>query len=179
MNCPLRRTDTNPSPWRHNSVAVQVAVCGPRYCTDDDVDNARRVGELLADRGATIICGGGVGVMAACAAGARTKNGVVIGIRPNDSKDGACPDLSATIVTNMGEARNAIIVWSADAVISVGGSWGTLSEVALAMRRGRVPVVALGGWRVVKADGELVPGLRYVDTAEDAVAEALQAASST
>lgn len=117
--------------------------------------------------------------MAACAAGARTKNGVVIGIRPNDSKDGACPDLSATIVTNMGEARNAIIVWSADAVISVGGSWGTLSEVALAMRRGHVPVVALGGWRVVKADGELVPGLRYVDTAEAAVAEALHAACST
>lgn len=157
-------------------MAVQVAVCGPRHCTEEEAANARRVGELLAERGAVVICGGGEGVMAAAAAGARARGGLVIGIRPNDSREGASPDLSATIVTNMGEARNAIIVWSADAVISVGGSWGTLSEVALAMRRGNVPVVVLGGWRVVQADGELVPGIRYVDTAEAAVAEALGAA---
>ncbi|GGQ42994.1 SLOG cluster 4 domain-containing protein [Couchioplanes azureus] len=157
-------------------MALQVAVCGPRYCTDEDAKRARRVGELLAEQGAVIVCGGGVGVMAAVAEGARTKGGLVIGIRPNGSKEGASPDLSATIVTNMGEARNAIIVWSADAVISIGGSWGTLSEVALAMRRGDVPVVALGGWRVVQADGETVPGIRYVDTPADAVAAAISAA---
>ncbi|BCJ51816.1 hypothetical protein Asp14428_32910 [Actinoplanes sp. NBRC 14428] len=112
--------------------------------------------------------------MAAVAAGARAKGGLVIGIRPSNTREGSSPDLSATIVTNMGEARNAIIVWSADAVISIGGSWGTLSEVALAMRRGDVPVVALGGWRVVQADGEVVPGIRYADTPEAAVAEAFK-----
>lgn len=152
---------------------VQVAVCGPRYCTDADTANAHRVGELLAEQGAVIVCGGGVGVMAAVAAGAKSKDGLVIGVRPNDSKHGASPDLSATIVTNMGEARNAIIVWSADAVISIGGSWGTLSEVALAMRRGNLPVLALGGWRVVQEDGSPVPGIQYVETPEDAVAGAL------
>jgi uncharacterized protein (TIGR00725 family) len=154
-------------------LALQVAVCGPRNCTDEDATNAHRVGELLAEQGVTIICGGGVGVMAAVAAGARSKGGLVIGIRPNDSTEGASPDLSATIVSNMGEARNAIIVWSADAVISIGRSWGTLSEVALAMRRGGVPVVTLGGWRVVEANGTPVPGICYVDTPEDAVNEAV------
>ena len=84
---------------------------------------------------------------------------MVIGIRPSVSRDGASPDLSAVIVTNMGEARNAIIIWSADAVIVVGGSWGTLSEVALAKRRGEVPVVSIGGWRVLDHQGTEVEGI--------------------
>jgi uncharacterized protein (TIGR00725 family) len=147
----------------------QVAVCGPRHCTAADEANARRVGELLAERGATVICGGGTGVMAAVAAGARSKGGVVIGIRPGDSREDSYPDLTATIVTNLGEARNAVIVWSADAVIAVGGSWGTLSEVALAMRRGDIPVVGLGGWRVVAEDGTPVDGVHHVTTPEAAV----------
>jgi uncharacterized protein (TIGR00725 family) len=154
-------------------MAFQVAVCGPRHCTDQDRDNAYRVGELLAQRGTVVICGGGVGVMAAVTAGARSAGGTVIGIRPNDSREGASDDLSAVIVTNMGEARNAIIVWSADAVIAVGGSWGTLSEVALAMRRGDIPVVCLGGWQILDAIGAPVPGIHHAETAEDAVNRAL------
>ena len=78
-----------------------------------------------------------------------------------------------TIVTNMGQARNAILVWSADAVIVVGGSWGTLSEVALARRRGGVPVVALRGWRVLDHTGEVVPGIHHVDSPHEAVRVAL------
>jgi uncharacterized protein (TIGR00725 family) len=149
-------------------MALQVAVCGPGDCTEAEARAARRVGELLAEHGAVVICGGGTGVMAAVAAGARARGGLVIGIRPDDSRD-AFPDLSATIVTNMGEARNAIIVQSADAVISVGGSWGTLSEIALAMRRGGIPVVSLHGWRVAAGDGAPVPGIQHVDTPEAAV----------
>jgi hypothetical protein len=152
----------------------QVAVCGPRYCTDEDTTNARRVGELLAEQGAVVICGGGQGVMAAVAAGARSRNGLVVGIRPSDSREGASPDLSVTLVTNMGEARNAIIVWSANAVIVVGGSWGTLSEVALAKRRGDVPVISLGGWRILDNDGQPVPGIQHVSSAEEAVARAMK-----
>ncbi|MGH3714969.1 MAG: hypothetical protein ACRDT4_16125 [Micromonosporaceae bacterium] len=152
----------------------QVAVCGPRFCTDDDTANARRLGELLAEQGAVVICGGGGGVMAAVAAGVRSRDGLVIGIRPTDSRDGASPDLSATLVTNMGEARNAIIVWSADAVIAVGGSWGTLSEVALAKRRGGVPVISLGGWRVVDQDGQPVAGIEHVSNPDEAVALAMK-----
>lgn len=153
----------------------QVAVCGPGECTATDAANARRVGELLAERGAVTICGGGRGVMAAVAAGARQQNGLVIGVRPNGSREGAAPDLSAVIVTNIGEARNAIIVWSADAVIVVGGSWGTLSELALAKRRGDVPVISLGGWQLLDADGQPVGGVTQAKTPAEAVELALTA----
>jgi uncharacterized protein (TIGR00725 family) len=156
-------------------VPFQVAVCGPHDCSEMEAANARRVGELLAERGAVIICGGGQGVMAAVAAGVRQRNGLVIGVRPNGSRDGASPDLSAVIVTNMGEARNAVIVWSADAVIVIGGSWGTLSELALAKRRGDVPVISLGGWQVLDADGQPVSGVARVRTPEEAVESALAA----
>lgn len=130
---------------------------------------------LLAEAGAVVICGGGTGVMAAVAAGARSVGGLVVGIRPGADREGASPDLSVTIVTNLGEARNAVIVWSADAVIAIGGSWGTLSEVALARRRGGVPVVVLDGWRVTAADGESVSGITYVTSADEAVKQALKA----
>lgn len=156
---------------------VQVSVCGPRYCTPEDEAHAFRVGGLLAERGITVICGGGTGVMNAVAAGVRSKNGHVIGVRPGPDRTTASPHLSATIVTNMGEARNAIIVWSADAVIAIGGSWGTLSEVALAMRRGGIPVVTLGGWRIVDQDGQPVPGIFEARTPEAAVDQALSAIS--
>ncbi|WBQ06830.1 LOG family protein [Kribbella sp. CA-293567] len=152
----------------------QVAVCGPRDSSDADVAAARRVGELLADNDAVILCGGGTGVMAAVAAGGRSHNGLVIGVRPGADRDGASPDLDAVLVTNMGEARNAILVWSADAVIVIGGSWGTLSELALAKRRGGVPVICLGGWQILDADGHPVPGLEVADTPEHAVELALQ-----
>ncbi|HEY0357813.1 MAG TPA: TIGR00725 family protein [Mycobacteriales bacterium] len=152
----------------------QVAVCGPgRDCTEDDRESAFRVGQLLARRGAVVICGGGTGVMAAVAAGARSENGVVVGVRPNDTRRGASPELSVTLVTNLGEARNAIMVWSADAVIVVGGSWGTLSELALAKRRGGVPVVSLGGWQVLDKDGRPVGGIEQATTPEDAVERAV------
>ncbi len=91
---------------------VQVAVCGPRHSTDEDKTHAYEVGRLLARAGAVVISGGGIGVMAAAIAGARAENGVVIGVvigvRPNDTAEDACPDLSAVIVTNLGEARNAV-----------------------------------------------------------------------
>ena len=156
-------------------MVYQVAVCGPRHCTEADAANAYRVGQLLADAGAVVICGGGIGVMGAVAAGVRSRNGIVVGIRPNDSRDGASPDLSVTIVTNMGEARNAIIVWSADAVIVVGGSWGTLSELALAKRRGTIPVISLGGWQVLDGDGLPLPGIEVARTPEAATELALAA----
>jgi uncharacterized protein (TIGR00725 family) len=154
-------------------MAYQVAVCGPHDCSDAEAARAFRVGELLADAGAVVLCGGGGGVMAAVAAGVRAHNGLVVGIRPGGSSDGASPDLSVTVLTNMGQARNAIIVSSADAVIAIGGSWGTLSEVALAMRRDTLPVISLGGWQIIDAAGKPVPGVTAVATPEDAVRAAL------
>lgn len=152
---------------------IQVAVCGPRSCTPEDEENAYAVGQLLADQKITVICGGGTGVMAAVAKGVRSRGGMVIGVRPGPDKTTASPDLSAVIVTNLGEARNAVIVWSADAVIAIGASWGTLSEVALAMRRGGVPVITLGGWRVTTQDGQPVPGISEAHSPDDAVSQAI------
>lgn len=152
----------------------QVAVCGPRNATDVDAAAARRVGELLAENHAVILCGGGTGVMAAVAAGGRSRKGLVIGVRPGADREGASPDLDAVLVTNMGEARNAILVWSADAVIVVGGSWGTLSELALAKRRGGVPVISLGGWQILDTTGQPVEGIELANTPEHAVELALQ-----
>jgi uncharacterized protein (TIGR00725 family) len=103
------------------------------------------------------------------AGGVRARGGLVVGIRPDS---GRASEVSVTVATNLGQARNAVIVESADAVIAVGGSWGTLSEIAFGMRRSR-PVVSLGGWRVVDEAGEPVPGIRYVETPEEAVAVAL------
>jgi uncharacterized protein (TIGR00725 family) len=111
--------------------------------------------------------------MAAVAKGVRSEGGVVIGVRPGADKTTASPDLSAVIVTNLGEARNAVIVWSADAIIAIGGSWGTLSEVALGMRRGGVPVVTLGGWKILDKDGLTVPGILEAHSPEAAVELAL------
>ncbi|MGH3342467.1 MAG: TIGR00725 family protein [Carbonactinosporaceae bacterium] len=156
---------------------LQVSVCGPRDCTDDDRRDARTVGELLARRGATVICGGYSGVMAAAAAGARAAGGTVVGVLSRADRAGASPDLTVAIPTGMAEARNAIIVNAADVVIVVGGSWGTLSELALAMRRG-VPVVTLGGWRILDRHGVAVGGAAAADSPEHAVELALAAATS-
>ncbi len=144
----------------------QVAVCGPAECTDLEREHAYRIGALLADRGAVLLCGGGTGVMAGATDGARSRGGLVVAIRPDTERAGGA---SVTVGTGLGQARNAVLVNSADAVIAIGGSWGTLSEVALAMRRGGVPVVTLGGWRIVDAAGAPVPGIVVADTPEAAV----------
>jgi uncharacterized protein (TIGR00725 family) len=158
---------------------VQVAVCGPRTGTEQDKEHAYEVGRLLAQRGATVLNGGGTGVMAAVSAGARSAGGLVVGVRPGATKDGANPDLSVVLATNMGEARNAILVWSADAVIVVGGSWGTLSELALAKRRG-VPVISLGGWQILDVDGSPLPDTPpTAATPRDAVDSALSMAEGS
>ncbi|KWX03861.1 dethiobiotin synthetase [Carbonactinospora thermoautotrophica] len=148
---------------------IQVAVCGPRECTEEDRKNAEEVGRLLARRGAVVICGGYTGVMAAVAAGARAAGGTVVGILSRPDRDGCSPDLTIVLPTGLGEARNALIVQAADAVIAIGGSWGTLSEIALAMRRGEVPVITLGGWQLLDRHGRPVPGIQQADNPEHAV----------
>jgi uncharacterized protein (TIGR00725 family) len=152
---------------------VQVAVCGPRDCTEADAERARAVGRLLAAAGATVLCGGGGGVMAAVAEGACAAGGLVIGVRPDSDREAICDGLSAVLYTNMGEARNAILIWSADAVIVVGGSWGTLSELALARRRGGIPVVSLGGWQLADSSGHPIDATDVAATPEHAVSIAL------
>jgi uncharacterized protein (TIGR00725 family) len=115
-----------------------------------------------------VLCGGYGGVMGAAAEGARAAGGTVVGVLSGADRAEAHPALSAAVATGMGQARNAILTGSADAVIVVGGSWGTLSELAHAMRRG-VPVVQIGGWRLHDAGGRPVPGPVSAGSPEDAV----------
>jgi uncharacterized protein (TIGR00725 family) len=155
-------------------VAIQIAVCGPSEASEQEYEYAFEVGRLLAGRSVVVICGGYGGVMAAAAAGARGAGGTVVGVLSRADREQANADVTIAVATGMGEARNAIIVNSADAVIAVGGSWGTLSEIALALRRGTVPVVCLGGWHVDGDDGRPAPdGPVYVSTPGEAVEAAL------
>jgi uncharacterized protein (TIGR00725 family) len=116
-----------------------------------------------------VLCGGYSGVMGAVTEGARTGGGTVVGVLSGADRTEAHPGLSAAIATGMGQARNPVLVGSADAVIVIGGSWGTLSELAHAMRRGTVPVVQLGGWQLYYAGGRPVPGPINASSPEDAV----------
>jgi uncharacterized protein (TIGR00725 family) len=150
---------------------MQVAVCGPSQCTDDEAKAAFEVGRQLVRRGATVLCGGGRGVMAAVAAGARSLDGLVVGVLPGPVDDRT--NLSVVIDTGMGEARNAVLVRSADAVIVIGGSPGTLSEVGFALRRRTIPVVCLNAWQVLDAAGTPVPGLLQATDPHHAVDLAL------
>jgi uncharacterized protein (TIGR00725 family) len=143
---------------------VYVAVIGPGQAGEDDLAAAREVGRLLAEAGAIVLTGGLGGVMAAATEGATAAGGLTVALLPGTDRAGS----AATVVipTGLGELRNALLVRAADAVIAVGCSWGTLSEIALAMRTG-VPLVCLGGWQVVGAD------LPQAEGPADAVRQAL------
>ncbi|HEU5160313.1 MAG TPA: TIGR00725 family protein [Streptosporangiaceae bacterium] len=150
-------------------MTIQVAVCGPHECGEELRGLAFETGRLLASREAVVVCGGYGGVMAATAEGARSAGGTVVGILSGGDREHAGPHLSIVIPTGLGQARNAVIVNSGDAVIVIGGSWGTLSELAFAMRGGRVPVVQLGGWQIRDAAGRPLPGLWRARTPEEAL----------
>ena len=123
-----------------------VAVVGPSAPdSPETTDNARLAGRLLAERGYVVVTGGLGGVMAAAAEGAAAVGGTAVAILPGTSRADATPGHTIAIPTGMGEMRNALLVRSVDAVLAIGGAWGTLSEIALAARTG-VPVVAVDSW---------------------------------
>ena len=122
-----------------------VAVVGPSEATAVKAAWAEAVGSLVAAQGAVLVCGGLGGVMEAAARGAASVGGTVVGLLPGRERAEANPHVTVAIATGMGEMRNALVVRAADAVIAVGGAYGTLSEIAFALRTG-VPVVGLGTW---------------------------------
>ena len=126
-----------------------IAVVGPGDSSTDPVvlEAAERVGALLAAGGHQVGTGGLGGVMAAASRGAKSAGGSVVAVLPGDDVAAANEHADVVVATGLGQARNVVLVRSADAVIAVGGSWGTLSEVAIARRLGR-PVVWLHGWAV-------------------------------
>jgi uncharacterized protein (TIGR00725 family) len=144
---------------------VQVSVIGSGA---EHEDRAEEVGRLLAERGATVVTGGLGEVMAAAARGAKSAGGVTIGILPGETRSDANPWLDHVVVTGIGHARNLAVVASGAAVIAVGGRYGTLAEIGLALTLGRSVVVLEPGWEV--------EGTLRAETPADAVALALAAA---
>lgn len=155
---------------------AQIAVIGGGADDDARVADAEEVGRRLAEAGAVVVCGGLGGVMEAAARGAAQAGGDVIGVVPSADPDDANPYCTHVVATATGVARNIAVASSADAVIAVGGGWGTLTEIAHARRIGR-PVVALESWSVSPATPH--EGGEGIDVAADpeaAVAAALAAA---
>jgi uncharacterized protein (TIGR00725 family) len=126
---------------------LYVAVVGSGVATDELYEKAREVGRLIAERGATVVCGGLSGVMEAAARGATEAGGMAIGILPDEDRRRQNGYLTYSVATGVGQARNLAVVCSGDVVIAVGGEYGTLSEIGLARKVGR-PVVVLVGWDV-------------------------------
>jgi uncharacterized protein (TIGR00725 family) len=146
-------------------VAVQVAVIGSGR---EHEERAERVGRLLAERGATVVCGALGEVMEAAARGAKSAGGTTIGILPGESRREANRWIDHVVVTGIGHGRNLAVVASGDAVIAVGGRWGTLAEIGFAKVLGRYVVVLEPGWEIAE--------LPRAATPEEAVELALAAA---
>jgi uncharacterized protein (TIGR00725 family) len=133
-----------------------VAVVGPAdTARDTDLATAREAGGRLAAAGAVVLTGGHHGVMAAAAAGARAAGGTAIGLLPGNDRAAGDPAHAFLLPTGLGELRNGVLVRAADAVLAVGCSWGTLSEIALA-RRTAVPLVLVDPWDLPADVGEVV-----------------------
>lgn len=144
-----------------------IGIIGSSSPTLEEELFAQEVGERLARKGVIIICGGLGGVMEASARGAKKANGLTIGILPGISKEDANQYIDIPIPTGFGEARNLIIIRSSSSVIAIGGGYGTLSEIAFALKLG-TPVVGLKTWDI--------KGIVKVETAEDAVLKAIELA---
>jgi uncharacterized protein (TIGR00725 family) len=149
-----------------------IAVIGAGVASPDEERAAEAVGRLLAEAGCHLVCGGLGGVMAAACRGAKQAGGRTIGILPGDTRQEANPWVDVPVPTGMGEARNLLVVRASDAVIAIGGEFGTLSEIALALKLGR-PVVGLTTW-MITIEGLSVDPILRATTPEDAVRLALE-----
>lgn len=148
-----------------------IAVVGPSAGTPTELALGEEIGRLIAQAGAVLVCGGLGGLMEAAASGCAEAGGRSIGIVPGTSRSDANPYVTLAVATGMGEARNAIVVRTADAVIAVAGEFGTLSEIALALKMGK-PVVGLHTWELARHDEPVDPIVR-ASTPAEAVAKAL------
>jgi uncharacterized protein (TIGR00725 family) len=156
-----------------------IGVCGTSRDQPATDEMAERVGGLIAARGGIVVCGGLGGVMAAAARGAARAGGFSIGLLPGESADDAAVDVSLAIPTGMGEMRNALIVRACPVIIAIGGAYGTVSEIALALRTGR-PVIGLDTWEIRPPGGHIAdPGIRRAASPDDAVALAFAALDGT
>lgn len=147
---------------------------GAAECDDEFRELAHEVGFLLAEAGARLLTGGRSGVMAGASAGAFEGGGEPVGILPGIDESVSPPNshVRLALFTGMGQARNQILVLSADVVIALGGGWGTLSEIAMALKYG-IPTVLLRSWELARPDAKKEPLLEQATTAPEAVGLAL------
>ncbi len=148
-----------------------IAVIGGSQCSKKEARLAEEVGQELARRGAILVCGGLGGIMKAACKGASSAGGTTIGILPGESSQTANPYVQIPIVTSLGEARNVIVVKSAQAVIAVGGSYGTLSEISYALKNG-IPVIGLNTWslsRNGRQDKSIIPAQSPAEAVDKAL----------
>lgn len=148
-----------------------VAVIGAGACTAEEAVLAEAVGRGLAEGGAILVCGGRGGVMEAACRGAKAAGGLTVGLLPGANPAEANAYVDVPLATGLGEARNMLVVRAARAVIAIGGEFGTLSEIAFALKLG-IPVIGLNTWGLTKA-GSPVPAIRAARTPDEAVAWAL------
>lgn len=148
---------------------------GPGAATDEEVAVAEEVGSRVATAGAVLVCGGLGGVMEAACRGASAAGGLTVGLLPGDDRAAANPWVAVALPTGIGEARNALLVRAAEALVAIGGGWGTLSEIALALRAGKT-VVGLDTWSppAGRAGGPGVVVARSPGAAVDLVLEAIK-----
>ena len=155
---------------------IAVAVVGSGSCGPDDARLAEEVGRRLAEAGVLVVTGGLGGVMAAACRGARGAGGTTVGLLPGDTREEANDWVGVALPTGLGEGRNVLVVRAADALVAIGGEYGTLSEIALALKAGR-PVVGLGTWEVRRhGETEGDPGIWRADDPASAVALAIELA---
>lgn len=152
-----------------------IAVIGSGQSSPEEAKLAEKVGRELAKRGATLLCGGLGGVMEAACKGAQAEGGLTIGILPGENRYTANPYVRIPIVTGIGYARNVIVVKSAQAIIAIGGSYGTLSEIAHALQSG-IPVIGLNTWsfsRNSQPDKSIIPAKDAKDAVDKAISLAV------
>ena len=152
-----------------------IAVIGGSQCSARETKVAEEVGHQLAKRGAILVCGGLGGVMEAACKGASSEGGITIGILPGDSRQQANSHVQIPIATGIGYARNIAVVKSAQAVIAIGGSYGTLSEISHALQSG-IPVIGLDTWSLSR-NGQQDNSIILAQNPTEAVGKALNLAT--
>lgn len=138
-----------------------IGIIGISQASDEEYSAAQEVGAGIAKRGGIIVCGGLGGVMEAACRGAKSENGLTVGIIPGFNRQEANPYIDIPIVTGMSHARNIIVVRTSNAIIAIGGSYGTLSEIALALKLG-IPIIGIKTW-------DVSPEIKKVSTPKEAV----------
>ncbi len=151
---------------------IFIAVIGGSDVSTKLARLAEEVGREIARRGAVLVCGGMAGVMEAACKGASEEDGLTIGILPGDNRKAANPYVQIPIVSGIGYARNVAVVKSAQAIIAIDGSYGTLTEIGYALQAG-IPIIGLNTWSLSindKQDKNIIPA----KNAKDAVAKAMK-----